>query len=154
MPEFIEGHLKAKDFKFGIIVSRFNEFISQRLLDGALDALERHGAQDENIKIYKVPGSFEIPLLASKLAEKQSFDAIICLGALIRGETPHFDYLSAEVTKGIANTALKNGIPISYGVITTDTLEQAIDRAGAKTGNKGWDATIAAIEMVNLYKNL
>ncbi len=154
MPEFIEGHLKAKDFKFGIIVSRFNEFISQRLLDGALDALERHGAQDENIKIYKVPGSFEIPLLASKLAEKQSFDAIICLGALIRGETPHFDYLSAEVTKGIANTALKNGIPISYGVITTDTLEQAIDRAGAKTGNKGWDAAIAAIEMVNLYKNL
>jgi 6,7-dimethyl-8-ribityllumazine synthase len=154
MPEFIEGHLKAKDFKFGIIVSRFNEFISQRLLDGALDALERHGALDENIKIYKVPGSFEIPLLASKLAEKQSFDAIICLGTLIRGETPHFDYLSAEVTKGIANTALKNGIPISYGVITTDTLEQAIDRAGAKTGNKGWDAAIAAIEMVNLYKNL
>ena len=154
MPEFIEGHLKAKDFKFGIIVSRFNEFISQRLLDGALDALERHGALDENIKIYKVPGSFEIPLLASKLAEKQSFDAIICLGTLIRGETPHFDYLSSEVTKGIANTALKNGIPISYGVITTDTLEQAIDRAGAKTGNKGWDAAIAAIEMVNLYKNL
>jgi 6,7-dimethyl-8-ribityllumazine synthase len=154
MPEFFEGHLKAKDFKFGIIVSRFNEFISQRLLDGALDALERHGAQDQNIKIYKVPGSFEIPLLASKLAEKQSFDAIICLGALIRGETPHFDYLSAEVTKGIATTALKKGIPVSYGVITTDTLEQAIDRAGAKTGNKGWDAAVAAIEMVNLYKNL
>jgi 6,7-dimethyl-8-ribityllumazine synthase len=154
MPEFFEGHLKAKDFKFGIIVSRFNEFISQRLLDGALDALQRHGAQDENIKIYKVPGSFEIPLLASKLAEKQSFDAIICLGALIRGETPHFDYLSAEVTKGIATTALKSGIPVSYGVITTDTLEQAIDRAGAKTGNKGWDAAVAAIEMVNLYKNL
>jgi 6,7-dimethyl-8-ribityllumazine synthase len=154
MPEFFEGHLKAKDFKFGIIVSRFNEFISQRLLDGALDALERHGAQQENIKIYKVPGSFEIPLLASKLAEKQSFDAIICLGALIRGETPHFDYLSAEVTKGIATTALKSGIPVSYGVITTDTLEQAIDRAGAKTGNKGWDAAVAAIEMVNLYKNL
>jgi 6,7-dimethyl-8-ribityllumazine synthase len=154
MPEFFEGHLKAKDFKFGIIVSRFNEFISQRLLDGALDALERHGAQQENIKIYKVPGSFEIPLLASKLAEKQKFDAIICLGALIRGETPHFDYLSAEVTKGIATTALKSGIPVSYGVITTDTLEQAIDRAGAKTGNKGWDAAVAAIEMVNLYKNL
>jgi 6,7-dimethyl-8-ribityllumazine synthase len=154
MPEFFEGHLKAKDFKFGIIVSRFNEFISQRLLDGALDALQRHGAQQENIKIYKVPGSFEIPLLASKLAEKQSFDAIICLGALIRGETPHFDYLSAEVTKGIATTALKSGIPVSYGVITTDTLEQAIDRAGAKTGNKGWDAAVAAIEMVNLYKNL
>ena len=154
MPKVVEGHLQAKDFKFSLVVSRFNEFICQRLLTGALDALARHGALDENISIYKVPGSFEIPLLASKLAKEKSFDAIICLGALIRGDTAHFEFLSAEVTKGLANTALQTGVPISYGIITADTLEQAIERAGAKAGNKGWDAALSAIEMANLYKNL
>jgi len=154
MSKVVEGHLQAKDFKFGLVVSRYNEFICQRLLTGALDALARHGALEKNISIYKVPGSFEIPMLASKLAKEKSFDAIICLGALIRGDTAHFEFLSAEVTKGLANTALQTGIPISYGIITADTLEQAIERAGAKAGNKGWDAALSAIEMANLYKNL
>jgi len=154
MPKVVQGHLQAKDFKFGIVVSRFNEVICERLLSGALDALERHGALEKNIQIFKVPGSFEIPLLANRLAKDKDFDAIICLGSLLRGDTPHFDYLSAEVTKGIANTALESGVPLSFGIITADTLEQALERAGAKAGNKGWDAALSAIEMANLYKNL
>lgn len=154
MPKVVQGHLQAKDYKFGVVVSRFNEVICERLLSGALDALKRHGALEENIQIFKVPGSFEIPLVASKLVKNKDFDAIICLGTLIRGDTPHFDYLSAEVTKGIANTALESGVPISFGIITADTLEQALERAGAKAGNKGWDAALSAIEMANLYKEL
>lgn len=154
MPKIIEGHLQAKGFRFAIVVSRFNDFISERLLSGCFDALHRHGAVDEDLQIYKVPGSFELPLVANKLAQSKQFDAVICLGALIRGSTPHFDFLSAEVVKGIANSALQTGVPISFGVLTADTLEQAIERAGAKLGNKGWDAAISAIEMVNLYRNL
>ncbi len=154
MPKIVEGHLQAKGLRFALVVSRFNEFISERLLSGCLDALHRHGSVDEDLQIYKVPGSFELPLLAKKLAESKDFDAVICLGALIRGSTPHFDFLSAEVVKGIANSALQTGVPISFGVLTADTLEQAIERAGSKLGNKGWDAAISAIEMVNLYRNM
>ena len=154
MPKIIEGHLQAKGFRFAMVVSRFNDFIGERLLTGCLDALHRHGAIDEDLQIYKVPGSFELPLVANKLAQSNQFDAIICLGALIRGSTPHFDFLSAEVVKGIANSALQTGVPISFGVLTADTLEQAIERAGSKLDNKGWDAAISAIEMVSLYRNL
>ncbi|TKJ32288.1 6,7-dimethyl-8-ribityllumazine synthase [bacterium (candidate division B38) B3_B38] len=154
MPKIIEGHLQAKGLRFALVVSRFNEFISERLVSGCLDALHRHGSVDGDLQIYKVPGSFELPLVAKKLAESKEFDAVICLGALIRGSTPHFDFLSAEVVKGIANTALQTGVPISFGVLTADTLEQAIERAGSKLGNKGWDAAISAIEMVNLYHNM
>ncbi|MBW2553882.1 MAG: 6,7-dimethyl-8-ribityllumazine synthase [Deltaproteobacteria bacterium] len=142
----------AKGVKFGIVVSRFNDFINKRLLDGALDALSRHGAEDENISIVKVPGSFEIPLMAQKLADSGKYDAIICLGAVIRGATPHFEYISAEVTKGIAKVTLDSGIPVSFGILTTDNIEQAIERAGTKSGNKGWDAALSAIEMVNVLK--
>jgi len=134
------------------VVSRFNDFINKRLLDGALDALSRHGAEDENISIVKVPGSFEIPLMAQKLADSGKYDAIICLGAVIRGATPHFEYISAEVTKGIAKVTLDSGIPVSFGILTTDNIEQAIERAGTKSGNKGWDAALSAIEMVNVLK--
>ncbi|MGE5432418.1 MAG: 6,7-dimethyl-8-ribityllumazine synthase [Syntrophomonadaceae bacterium] len=154
MSRVIEGKLSAKDYKFAIVVSRFNDFISQKLLEGALDCLKRHHAEDENIDIVRVPGSFEIPLAASKLADSQSYNAIICLGAVIRGATPHFDYVAAEVTKGIAQTSLKSGIPVSFGVLTTDTIEQAIERAGTKSGNKGWDAALTAIEMADLLNNL
>lgn len=146
----IEGKLSAKDYKFALVVSRFNDFISQKLLEGALDCLERHHGAKENITIVRVPGSFEIPLAAAKLAEAKKYDAIICLGAVIRGATPHFDYVAAEVSKGIAQTGLKFGVPISFGVLTTDTIEQAIERAGTKSGNKGWDAAISAIEMADL----
>ncbi len=152
MTRVIEGILTAKGVKFGIVVSRFNDFINKRLLDGALDALSRHGAEDENISIVKVPGSFEIPLMAQKLADSGKYDAIICLGAVIRGATPHFEYISAEVTKGIAKVTLDSGIPISFGILTTDNIEQAIERAGTKSGNKGWDAALSAIEMVNVLK--
>jgi 6,7-dimethyl-8-ribityllumazine synthase len=152
MTRVIEGTLTAKGVKFGIVVSRFNDFINKRLLDGALDALSRHGAEDENISIVKVPGSFEIPLMAKKLADSGKYDAIICLGAVIRGATPHFEYISAEVTKGIAKVTLDSGIPISFGILTTDNIEQAIERAGSKLGNKGWDAALSAIEMVNVLK--
>ena len=134
------------------MVSRFNDFINKRLLDGALDALARHGAEDKKISVIKVPGSFEIPLMAKKLADSGKYDAIICLGAVIRGATPHFEYISAEVTKGIAKVTLDSGMPISFGILTTDNIEQAIERAGTKSGNKGWDAALAAIEMVNLLK--
>ena len=152
MTRVIEGILTAKGVKFGIVVSRFNDFINKRLLDGALDALSRHGAEDENISIVKVPGSFEIPLMAKKLADSGKYDAIICLGAVIRGATPHFEYISAEVSKGIAKVTLDSGIPISFGILTTDNIEQAIERAGTKSGNKGWDAALSAIEMVNVLK--
>ncbi len=152
MTRVIEGTLTAKGVKFGIVVSRFNDFINKRLLDGALDALSRHGAEDENISIVKVPGSFEIPLMAKKLADSGKYDAIICLGAVIRGATPHFEYISAEVTKGIAKVTLDSGIPVSFGILTTDNIEQAIERAGSKLGNKGWDAALSAIEMVNVLK--
>ena len=154
MAKVIEGKLSAKGVKFGLVVSRFNDFINKRLMDGALDALNRHGAEDKNISIIKVPGSFEIPLMAKKLADSGNYDAVICLGAVIRGATPHFEYISAEVTKGIAQVALDTGVPVSFGILTTDNIEQAIERAGTKSGNKGWDAAISAIEMVNVLKSV
>ena len=150
MPKIIEASLKADGKKFGIIASRFNDFITDRLVGGAVDALLRSGAQDSDIEIVKVPGAFEIPLLAGKMAEKKKYDAIICLGAVIRGATPHFDYVSAEVSKGIAMVSLESAIPVIFGIITADTIEQAIERAGTKAGNKGWSAAISAIEMANL----
>jgi 6,7-dimethyl-8-ribityllumazine synthase len=149
-----EGKLLAQGLRFGIIVSRFNDFICDRLLGGALDALARNGADENNIEIFKVPGAFEIPLLAKKVAATAHFDAVICLGAVIRGSTPHFDYVANEVSKGIASVSLETGVPIAFGVLTTDTLEQAIERAGSKAGNKGWDAALAAIEMANLIKQI
>ncbi len=149
-----EGKLLAKDLKFGIVISRFNDFIGERLLGGAMDALKRSGADEANVDVFKVPGAFEIPLLAKRVAETRKYDAVICLGAVIRGATPHFDYVAAEVSKGIANVALDAGVPISFGVLTTDTIEQAIERAGTKSGNKGWDAAVAAIEMANLIRQL
>ena len=149
-----EGKLLAKGLKFGIVISRFNDFIGERLLGGALDALTRSGADEQNVDVYKVPGAFEIPLVAKKVAESGKYDAVICLGAVIRGGTPHFDYVAAEVSKGIASVSLEAGVPVSFGVLTTDTLEQAIERAGAKSGNKGWDAAYAAIEMANLLKQI
>ena len=154
MTKVIEGTLNAQGVRFGIVVSRFNDFINAKLLDGALDALSRHGADDEHMVTIRVPGSFEIPLMAKKLADSGNYDAIICLGAVIRGATPHFEYISAEVTKGIAKVTLDSGIPISFGILTTDNIEQAIERAGTKSGNKGWDAAMAAIEMVNLLKEI
>ncbi len=150
MPEFIEGQLNAKGFRFGIIVSRFNSFISDRLLEGALDTLARHGAAVETIPVVKVPGAFEIPLMAKKMALSGNYDAVICLGAVIRGGTPHFEYVSAEVTKGIALVSLETTLPVAFGVLTTDSVEQAIERAGTKAGNKGVEAAMSAIEMVNL----
>ncbi len=149
-----EGQLLAAGLRFGIIVSRFNDFIGDRLLGGALDALKRSGADEENIDVYKVPGAFEIPIIAKKTVESGKYDAVICLGAVIRGATPHFDYVAAEVSKGIANVAIEAGVPISFGVLTTDTIEQAIERAGSKSGNKGWDAAYAAIEMADLIRRM
>jgi 6,7-dimethyl-8-ribityllumazine synthase len=154
MAEVLEGKLSAEGFRFAIIVSRFNDFISARLTEGAIDALKRHGAADDQISMVKVPGAFEIPLAAKRLAESGRFDAVICLGAVIRGATPHFDYVAAEVSKGIAAVALDTKIPVTFGVLTTDNLEQAIERAGSKSGNKGWDAAVAAMEMVNLFKQI
>ena len=154
MPKILEGKISAEGFRFAIIVSRFNDFISSRLVEGALDALTRHGADEGQVALVKVPGAFEIPLSAKRLAETGQYDAIICLGAVIRGSTPHFEYVAAEVSKGIASVALESKIPVTFGVLTTDNLEQAIERAGSKTGNKGWDAAMAAMEMVNLFKAL
>lgn len=154
MPKVYEGNISGEGKKFGIIVSRFNDFISDRLLGGALDALSRHGAKDENIDVIKVPGAFEIPLMAKKIADGKKYDALICIGAVIRGSTPHFDYVSAEVSKGIAQVSLESGIPVIFGVITTDTLEQAIERAGAKAGNKGWSAAVSAMEMASLMDSV
>jgi 6,7-dimethyl-8-ribityllumazine synthase len=150
MPNLIEANLVAKGKKFAIVVSRFNDFITDKLVGGAVDALVRSGTLDKDIDIVKVPGAFEIPLVAKKLAEKKKHDAVLCLGAVIRGATPHFDYVSAEVSKGIAAAGMETGLPIIFGVLTTDSLEQAIERAGSKAGNKGWDAAQAAVEMVNL----
>ena len=152
MGKSYEGNLVAKGLKFGIVVSRFNDFITEKLLSGALDALLRTGAEDSDIQVVKVPGSFEIPLVAKKIAKRKGLDAIICLGAVIRGATPHFDYISAEVSKGIAQVSLESEVPIIFGVITTDTIEQAIERAGTKAGNKGWSAAMAAVEMANLLE--
>jgi 6,7-dimethyl-8-ribityllumazine synthase len=154
MPRIIEGKLVAKGMKFGIVASRFNDFICGRLIDGAVDALTRAGADEKDIIIYKVPGAFELPAMAKKLAKAGKFDAVICLGAVIRGATPHFEYISAEVTKGIASVGLETEMPVAFGVLTTDTIEQAIERAGAKAGNKGWDAAMSAIEMVDLFRKL
>lgn len=152
MPKIIEGRLDAKGLKIGILVSRFNSFIGERLVEGAVDALLRHGADNDNLTVVKVPGAFEIPPVAKQMAASGRFDALVCLGAVIRGATPHFDYVSAEVSKGIAAVSMEAGIPVTFGVLTTDTLEQAIERAGSKAGNKGFDAAVAAIEMANLYK--
>lgn len=150
----IQGELQAKGMKFAIIVSRFNDFITGKLLDGAVDALVRHGAKDEDIDVVKVPGAFEIPLAAKKVAEKGSYHAVICLGTVIRGATPHFDYVAAEVSKGVAAVSLDTGVPIAFGVLTTDTIEQAVERAGTKSGNKGFDAAVTAIEMAQVLKKL
>ncbi len=149
-----EGKLIVQDEKFVIVVGRFNEFIGGKLLSGALDALKRHGAKDENVEIVWAPGAFEMPLVAKKLAKSEKYDGVICLGAVIRGATPHFDYVSSEVSKGIANASLDTGVPIIFGVLTTDTIEQAIERAGTKAGNKGFDAAVTAIEMANLLGEL
>ncbi len=149
-----EGHLVATGLKFAVVVSRFNEFISTRLLDGALDALKRHDADMESVDVAWVPGSFEIPLVASKLARSGKYDAVICLGAVIRGSTPHFEYVASEVSKGIARVNLDHEVPTVFGIITADTIEQAVERAGAKQGNKGWQAALTAVEMGNLLKAL
>ncbi len=152
--KIIEGELQAKGLKFGVVISRFNDFITSKLLDGARDALLRHGTKEDDIDVIKVPGSFEIPMVAKKLALKGTYNAIICLGTVIRGATPHFEYIAAEVSKGIASASMETGIPIAFGIITSDTIEQAIERAGTKSGNKGWDAAITAIEMAQLLKKI
>jgi 6,7-dimethyl-8-ribityllumazine synthase len=152
--KIIEGKIIAKGMKFGIVASRFNDFICGRLIEGAVDALTRAGADPKDMQVYKVPGSFELPLAAKKLAKSGKYDAVICLGAVIRGATPHFEYISAEVTKGIALVGLETEVPVAFGVLTTDTIEQAIERAGTKAGNKGWDAAMTAIEMVDLFKKI
>ena len=149
-----EGNLLAQGLRFGIVISRFNDFICDRLLGGALDALRRSGCDEESVDTFKVPGAFEIPLAAKKVASSGRYDAVICLGAVIRGATPHFDYVANEVSKGVASVSLESNVPIAFGVLTTDTLEQAIERAGSKAGNKGWDAAMAAIEMANLLKSI
>jgi len=154
MSKRFEGMLLGKGLKFGLVVSRFNEFFSKKLLEGAQDALLRHGVNEEDIEIAWTPGSFEIPLIAQKLAQTKKYDAVICLGAVIRGGTPHFDYIAGEVTKGIAKVNLDTGVPVIYGVITTDTLEQAVERSGTKAGNKGFAAAVSAIEMANLVKSI
>ncbi|HDR13883.1 MAG TPA: 6,7-dimethyl-8-ribityllumazine synthase [Desulfobacteraceae bacterium] len=154
MGRILEGMLAAEGLRFALIVSRFNDFMSARLMEGAMDALIRHGAVDENITVVKVPGAFEIPAAAKKCALSGTYDAVVCLGAVVRGSTPHFDYVAAEVSKGVASVALESGIPVTFGVLTTDTLEQAIERSGSKAGNKGFEAAVAAVEMANLFKQL
>ncbi len=152
MPKNFEGNLNAEGLRIGIIVARFNEFISSKLLGGSLDALIRHGARDQDIEVAWVPGAFEIPLVAKRMAASGKYDCVICLGCIIRGATPHFDYVAAESSKGIAQVAMKADCPVAFGVLTTETIEQAIERAGTKAGNKGWDAALAAVEMANLLK--
>ncbi|MDP2972712.1 MAG: 6,7-dimethyl-8-ribityllumazine synthase [Deltaproteobacteria bacterium] len=154
MAKIIEGKLMAKGLKFGIVLSRFNNFVSDRLLEGALDALRRSGAEEGDCSVVRVPGSFEIPLATKKMAKSGRYDALICLGCVIRGATPHFEYIATEVTKGIASITLESEVPISFGVLITDTIEQAIERAGSKVGNKGFDAAMSAIEMANLMKEM
>jgi 6,7-dimethyl-8-ribityllumazine synthase len=154
MPKVIEGKLLAQGLKFGIVLSRFNDFMGQKLLEGTLDALKRHGVLDEDIEIVRVPGAFEIPITVKKMAKSGRYDALIALAVIIRGATPHFDYVAAEATKGIAQVQLETGVPIGFGVITADTIEQAIERSGSKAGNKGWQAAIAAIEMANVLRQI
>ena len=154
MTKIIEGKLTAKGKKFGVVISRFNELISNQLLSGAQDCLIRHECKQDDITVAWVPGSFEIPLAAKKMAQSSNYDAVICLGAVIRGGTPHFDYISAEVSKGVAQVGLETGYPVIFGIITADTIEQALERAGTKAGNKGWDAALSAIEMVNLMEKM
>ncbi len=149
-----EGQLSASGMRFAIVLSRFNSFITERLLEGALDALVRHGAQESDIAVFRVPGAFELPLVAKRLAEGGKFDALVCLGAVIRGSTPHFDYVAAEVSKGIASVSLDTACPIAFGVLTTDTIEQAIERAGSKAGNKGSEAALSVVEMVDLLRRV
>jgi 6,7-dimethyl-8-ribityllumazine synthase len=146
--------LNAEGFRFALISSRWNDFLTARLVEGALDALERLGASEKSVELFKVPGSFEIPLLARKLAASAKYDAVVCLGTIIRGQTPHFEYIAGEVTKGIAQAGMETGVPVVYGIVTADTLEQAIDRAGVKAGNKGFEAAMSAVELVNLYQDL
>lgn len=154
MPEVISAQLDARGHRFAIVIARFNEFVSRRLIEGAVDAVVRHGGEEDAITQVWVPGSFEIPLAARKLADSGRYSGVICLGCLIRGQTPHFDYLAAEVCRGIGRVSLESGVPVTFGVITADTLEQAVERAGGKAGNKGADAALAAIEMANLLKRL
>ena len=151
-PATHEGQLNGGGFRFAIVASRWNDFISSRLIEGALAALERLGTDEKLVQVYRVPGAFEIPLLAQTLAESDKFDAVICLGTIIRGQTPHFDFIAGEVTRGIGEAGLQTGVPVIFGVITADTIDQAIDRAGVKLGNKGYEAAITAVELVNLYK--
>jgi 6,7-dimethyl-8-ribityllumazine synthase len=154
MAKIIQGDLSGKGLKIGIVAARFNDFITSRLLDGALDGLQRHGVAEGDIEIVKVPGAYEIPLAAKMLAQTKKYNAVICLGAVIRGATPHFEYVSAEVSKGVASVSMESGLPVIFGVLTTDTIEQAIERAGTKSGNKGWDAALAAIEMANVMRQM
>jgi len=155
MSNYFEGSLnRCGDARIALIVSRFNSFICERLLEGALDALNRHGLNNDEIAVFKVPGAFEIPLLAKKLAISGKYDGIICIGAVIRGDTPHFDYVAAEVSKGIATTSLDSGIPIAFGILTTNNIEQAVERAGTKAGNKGWDAAVSILEMIDLLRQV
>ncbi|AZB43396.1 6,7-dimethyl-8-ribityllumazine synthase [Bacillus sp. FJAT-42376] len=153
MTKIYEGNLVAQGLRIGIVVGRFNEFITSRLLGGAQDALKRHGAEDENVEIAWVPGAFELPLIAKKMAESGKYDAVITLGTVIRGSTSHYDYVCSEAAKGVANASAASGIPVIFGVLTTETIEQAIERAGTKAGNKGWEAAVSAIEMANLLKS-
>lgn len=154
MPSIVEGFLSSQGLRFALVSSRFNSFITDRLVEGAVDAIARTGGAPDEIKQFKVPGAFEIPLVAKKLAASGNYDAVVCLGAVIRGATPHFDYVASEVSKGIAQVSLETGLPVSFGVLTADTLDQAIERAGTKAGNKGWDAAMAAIETANLLKSI
>ena len=154
MATILEGKVDGSGKHFGIVVSRFNSFVSERLLEGCLDCLHRHGVRDEDVTIARVPGSFEIPLIAKKLVERGGLDAVIAVGAVIRGATPHFDYVAGESAKGVAMVTLDTGVPIVYGIVTADTIEQAVERAGTKAGNKGWDAAMAAMELVNLIKQM
>jgi 6,7-dimethyl-8-ribityllumazine synthase len=154
MPTIIQGDLQAGAFRYAIVASRFNDVITRRLIDGAIDCLTRHGAAESQFDVYLCPGSFEIPLIAAHVVDTKRHDAVICLGAVIRGDTPHYDYIAAEVTKGIASLAMQSKVPITFGVLTTDTLEQALERAGLKHGNKGWEAALTAIEMVNLLQRI
>ena len=150
----IEGALSATDTRFALVVARFNDFIGQKLVDGAVDCIRRHGGSEENITLYRCPGAFELPMVAKKVALSGKYDAIVTLGVIIRGSTPHFDVIAAEATKGIAQASLDTGVPVAFGVLTTENLEQAIERAGTKAGNKGFDAAMTAIEMVNLYRQI
>jgi len=152
-PTVYEGRLNAEAFRFAIVASRWNELISARLVEGALDSLKRLGAKDANVSVYRVPGAFEIPLLALRLAQSREFDAVICLGTIIRGQTPHFDYIASEVARGISHAGLTSGLPVVFGIVTADTVDQAIDRAGVKLGNKGFEAAMTAVELANLYKD-